>query len=447
MIRFEVYRSRENVTYDQIEQQVLDLLQRYSRAAIHDGDQQLLESLREGAQEHADPKLSSRTWLATAVMYMIEGEREKAFDACAQGLEFVQGTDTDHEVDLLVLQGRLLLANDARAALEVLTRAHDMSTRIHGAPQIHTRLRLADALAALGDTTKAIELIRWCEQQYEIAGNVDGRSTVLRRLCSVMLNAGHHAPVIEYATEAIRISEDRPYARVEAYKFLAMALTKAKSYMEAFEVARQALDQSKNVSTKHTRADCLGILGDIYLAINDLPQALSTYAEALEVYTKLGFDNGVVMCLKSIGETYTRSGDAKEAITVMNNALDIANTINNSALINAIVDALSAVHAEIGETSEAERVALLRREITLDAESEKASKKSINKALSVFRSAKSQQSSPLPTFADLQKVSATPVRTRLQWLRSARNNAHRRLPQPVSKFSCWGASPYHETAY
>ena len=358
-----------------------------TRGVTSDSALQEIKKYRDQMHAEGNEMEEARAILAMSVHFMVSNNNPMSMDLAQQGLQLVEGTRTDLEVDLHVMLCRVSLANDVNAAIAHIQKAHGMSVELHGKARPNVSLRYGEALAAAGDAKRALAFMREAELTYELEQNNYGRSTTLRRMCSLLLGTGHNLAVIEYANEAIAISQGlgSPLAEINAFKFLAMALTKVGQLSEAFEVARKALDLSEQRSRDHMVADCTGVLGDVYRALNDLPNALKLYARALSMYKEFGFKNGEAYALNAMAEIYAKADRYKEAEKLFDQADQLAEAISNRTIHRSVAIGRAGMYARMGRNDEADKIL---ESVSLDLESltaERPSGQVVEEAVRTFR--------------------------------------------------------------
>jgi len=213
-----------------------------------------------------------------------------------------------------------------------------LSKHVNGHPSPSVMLRHAEAIGAKGDVEGSIALLRQAEALFELDDDASGRILVLLRLCVQLINTHQYPLVIEYATEVIGLADalDRRMAKVNAFKFLAMALNGIGKPAEAYEVGKRALDLAEAHYPGHLVGDCSGVLGDVYLKLNDLPTALNCFARALSVYRETGHRNGQALCLIRMAEVYGTAGQLDLAERLLAEADELCEAIGNAVLKRSV---------------------------------------------------------------------------------------------------------------
>jgi len=344
------------------------------------------------ARSTGEPPLIAHALLYKANDAMIKGDLRGAVSFCHEGLELVRGKGLHLEADLLVMESRQVLANDVQRALDLTSQAMAVSSSIFGTARPNVMIRRAEAIGASGDVQGAIALLKQAEAISEVDGDTHGRLTALNALNIQLINAEQYESVIEYTTESIDLAEQlgRSMAKVNAFKFLAMALGRTGHLAEAFEVGQRALDLAERQFPGAIVGDCNGVLGDIYLELNDLRSALVCYSRALRIYRETGHLNGQAMCLMFMGETYARAQEVEQAEKLLDRAEKLAREIGNEVIIKRTVYA---------------RAGLLVR---LERDTPASSK--VDAALHAFRAiAGSTTSQKLPDPEEIERESLSPV--------------------------------------
>lgn len=362
------------------------------------------------SEKSSNLDLTAKILSCIAGFHMVAGDRSDALKNAESGLSAVRGSGTETEVDLLVITARLIMANDVARALSLLEEAYGWSKRLHGTAKPHVILRYGEALGASGDLNGAIAHLRMAEQLYELADDLVGRANVLQRMCVQLINASHYAEAIEYASETLQVADHlpNPLVRINALKFLAIALTKAGRLAEAFEVARKALDVARSRPESHLVADLNGVLGDIYLDLNDHRTALTLFSAAYQHYRHRGFRNGEAICLSRMAETYARVGEFKQAETLFERAEQLSLQVANQPIYRATVIVHAAMYVRQGREEEADRLLNTIHSSLRTIQSTTPSERSIEEAISTFRAiTKATTSLSLPSVDDLLTSSDT----------------------------------------
>lgn len=316
-----------------------------------------LEALLAEHQNSADDHLSARVHYALATHHMIRTQLDVAIQHCENGLRLIGGKQSPLEVELLVLLSRQYIANNVIKAREITTIAMDLSQQFNGHVTPSVLLRHAEAVGANGDVEGSIELLRQAEALFELEGDEAGRVVVLLRLCVQLINNRQFALVIEYATEVIGLADalGRRMAKVNGFKFLAMALTGIGKPAEAYEVGKRALDIAEEHYPGHLVGDCCGVLGDVYLKLNDLPTALNCFARARNVYRESGHLNGQALCLTRMAEVYGTAGKPELAEQLLVEADQLCDEIGNTVLKRSVAFVRAGLymrqHKETGTSS------------------------------------------------------------------------------------------------
>jgi len=368
-----------------------------------------LESLIAAQQNIDDANAVARVHYALATHHMIRARLDDAIQHCEFGLKVIAGAQSPLEVELLVLLSRQYIANNVIKARELSTNAMALSKQINGQVSPSVLLRHAEAVGANGDVEGSIELLRQAEARFELDGEESGRILVLLRLCVQLINNRQFALVVEYATEVIGLADalGRRMAKVNAFKFLAMALTGIGKPAEAYEVGKRALDLAEEHFPGHLVGDCCGVLGDVYLKLNDLPTALSYFSRALTVYRESGHKNGQALCLIRLGEVYGTAGQPDVAERLLVEADVLCDEIGNAVLKR------SAAFVRAGS--------FMRQQ----NESGRSATDAVDKAVEVFRRiAASTVTLPLPNLYEIE-AGALPIPSKIEEIvASSRDETH-----------------------
>ena len=329
-----------------------------TQGATSDGVLRAIETALDQAQQSKSAEAIAKCLLYKANHYMIAGEYARSLELCEEGLNHVRGTGSHLEADLYVMMSRQTLANDVQRALAFTAKAMSISAAIFGTARPNVMIHHAKALGESGELAAAIQLLRQAEALFDVDNDLQGQVTALAALCVQMINTRQYAVAVEYAAELIGLAEQagRPMAKVNAFKFLAMALGGTGHVSEALRVGHEALSLAEREFPGTIVGDCNGVLGDIYQQLNDLRSALVCYSRALRVYRETGHQNGIAMCLLHMGETYAQADEQDQAERLLAKASQVATEIGNTVIVRRTAYARAGLYVRVGDRDRAEEV-------------------------------------------------------------------------------------------
>ena len=120
-----------------------------TRGVTSDSALQEIKKYRDQMHAEGNEIEEARAILAMSVHFMVSNNNPMSMDLAQQGLQLVEGTRTDLEVDLHVMLCRVSLANDVNAAIAHIQKAHGMSVELHGKARPNVSLRYGEACAKL----------------------------------------------------------------------------------------------------------------------------------------------------------------------------------------------------------------------------------------------------------------------------------------------------------
>ena len=154
-----------------------------------------------------------------------------------------------------------------------------------------------------------------------------------------------------YARKALSISKPRgwEYATWDASKHIGQCFWAQEKYDSAlfyYNEARKAIERMENGGTSPTaperysqreiddaKSSLYGAIGNLYSMQDSIPQAMSYYAKAGEIFEKYGWNSSNAVLHYNIGETWLDEGDFKAAKKAYLKALDYATAGNDSLWI------------------------------------------------------------------------------------------------------------------
>ena len=176
-----------------------------------------------------------------------------------------------------------------------------------------------------------------------------------------------------YARKALSISKPRgwEYATWDASKHIGQCFWAQEKYDSAlfyYNEARKAIERMENGGTSPTaperysqaeiddaKSSLYGAIGNLYSMQDSIPQAMSYYAKAGEIFEKYGWNSSNAVLHYNIGETWLDEGDFKAAKKAYLKALDYATAENDSLWIAAGHKGLGRLYLVQGKTGKALR--------------------------------------------------------------------------------------------
>lgn len=279
--------KKQATVYEKITQIRLNLGD--TKQAIED-IKKLLEIYQALGDKQAEGKIHS----SLGVVYGRLGEKEKQLEAYQKGLSIFQTIgDKNSEASLLFFLG-LLLEDD-------------------------------------GKIEKALDYYNQVLLLRETTDNKQGQLNVLSKISQVYLQIGKSQKALEFAQKALDIEKEIGnitnksillYQKGSIY-FLLKDFTRARDcYQESLALARL----TKNTEQE---AAALNAIGKTY--ISDTGESLKYYLQAITLYKSIGKSFELPSPLIGVAITYSLLGDYKKAEEYLNQALALAQELNDKA--------------------------------------------------------------------------------------------------------------------
>jgi eukaryotic-like serine/threonine-protein kinase len=184
------------------------------------------------------------------------------------------------------------------------------------------------------------------------------------RLGLLYLDVGKHAAArreLDRALELAQAARD-PLVESEALRLLATLLTTIGRNAEALELAQRALAVvvgSPGANTEREplqqRAQALNAVGNVHVHTGRLREAVSTYAEALVIYRRLGVRRLEASTLNNMGWVFVGLGEYEEALVHYKRSLRLAQELGDRAGIGVKLANIGQTYADLGDFERARR--------------------------------------------------------------------------------------------
>lgn len=295
----------------------------------HDRSEQTLayvEAIVRDARAANDVDMLARALHIKCGVHMARGHMKDAKATIAEAYDVIRGAHTRREVDVLIMYGRTEISQGGlERSIELLHQARDLAQDLGIAdttPRLFLRLGEAYSFAARYD--EAYACLRKALDLYERGDDTLGCGLTALRLASMLAMRGDLTPSLEWALEALALgneTEDVVF-QVNALGLINQILLKLKRLPEAFDAGRRGLELASRHGIGQHQAELTGSLGDVYLGMLDLDNALKQYASAYNLFDAFQSTVGCAMCLVGFGQVYGAAGDIERAMTVIQRAED-----------------------------------------------------------------------------------------------------------------------------
>ena len=198
------------------------------------------------------------------------------------------------------------------------------------------------------------------------AGDPHGQVEALCRLGMLYLDVGRHAAARRELTHALELARRAAYpvGESEALRLLATLQTSLGKNGEALELAREALAildaagrpaPALDRATLLARAQALQVVGSVHVLTGRLREAVSTHAESLVIYRRLGARRLEAQTLSSMGWVLVGLGEFEEALVHYKRSLKLAQELGDRAGIGGKLASIGQAYADLGDLERGRR--------------------------------------------------------------------------------------------
>ena len=159
---------------------------------------------------------------------------------------------------------------------------------------------------------------------------------------------------LKYGNEANSLAKSIDFKTGYAKGLLHMGQVymKANDYVIAKRYFNSALKYSRDNELNNIIPICLGSLGIVSENLCNYPESISYYTECQKVYTEINDTTGIIKCKINIGNVYKAIGQRSKAVSVLLDALKIAEAENLKLIKSACLNNLSTLYQEMGKNDE-----------------------------------------------------------------------------------------------
>jgi tetratricopeptide (TPR) repeat protein len=324
----------------------------------------LLQETRPFAAEFSIRQNDEQVFAGALVLWT----EENPVDALAEHERLKRDANSEwyaeREVEILIARGRCyLMLSQLSEASECFQQALDLG-RARGDPS--REAFLLDSLGFIhrrrGELERAMQYYNECIAIYKASGNPVQYANTLNNLSNVLRLKGNIEEalrVCKYALNSRRklVQERKTSERAIAFSLSTLGLIYIDS--ESFGLAEQVLKEAieTSIHAKDTRNIAMGKvrLGRVYLAREELEQAKLLFEEA----EKLSMDVNPEVLIASLnrqGRIYLRQGYWKEALPLLERALEVANHIHDHyQQVESLIDYATALE-HLNQKDEAQQM-------------------------------------------------------------------------------------------
>ncbi|MGZ3407884.1 MAG: tetratricopeptide repeat protein, partial [Polyangia bacterium] len=180
------------------------------------------------------------------------------------------------------------------------------------------------------------------------------------RLGLLYLDVGRHAAARRELDRALELAQraGAPLVESEALRLLATLLMNIGKNAEALELAQRALQvigDSVERDPLLARAQALNAVGNVHVHTGRLREAVSSYAEALVIYRRLGVRRLEAATLNNMGWVFVGLGEYEEALVHYKRSLRLAQELGDRAGIGIKLANIGQTYTDLGDFERARR--------------------------------------------------------------------------------------------
>jgi predicted ATPase/class 3 adenylate cyclase len=222
-----------------------------------------------------------------------------------------------------------------------LREVHAMRKHAAALPGVEGRQREAEAFCRLGllylDVGKHAAARRELDRALGLArsaGAILVESEALRLLATLLMNIGKNAEALELAQEALKVvgtDTDQAHllARAQALNAVGNVHVHTGRLRDAVSSYAEALVIYRRLGTRRLEAAALNNMGWVFVGLGEYEEALVHYKRSLRIAQDLGDRAGIGVKLANIGQTYADLGDFERARRYLDKALEIHNALGD----------------------------------------------------------------------------------------------------------------------
>jgi tetratricopeptide (TPR) repeat protein/class 3 adenylate cyclase len=203
------------------------------------------------------------------------------------------------------------------------------------------------------------------------AGAVLVESEALRLLATLLMNIGKNAEALQLAEDALRVigtDSDNAHllARAQALNAVGNVHVHTGHLRDAVSSYAEALVIYRRLGTRRLEAAALNNMGWVFVGLGEYEEALVHYKRSLRIAQELGDRAGIGVKLANIGQTYADLGDFDRARRYLDKALEIHTALGDQPGLADAMISLGQVALRQERTEDAG--ALLERGLELASE-------------------------------------------------------------------------------
>ena len=291
-------------------------------------------AIKSGSRKYEAIALDNR-----GICNMFSGDFAKAKALFEESLEIAIGinhsrgiTESYQNLSVIAMQVDADYPKAKEYALKILNVAEENSDVEAMAKAIGV---LANISLYNGDYTTAEESYIRVNKMAEEVGNISILLINTNNLAGLYLNQLNFPKAIKVFTKAAEVAElhGRNFDAARSYTALSDLYSSQREYKKALSYINQAINLSVG-GDQSIVSGSLMVRGDIYFNLEQLPQALENYLEAVEIAEKVGYKLQLSHALIWLGKFYIEQGDILKATDYAFRGLKIAEETGELSTIN-----------------------------------------------------------------------------------------------------------------
>lgn len=291
---------------------------------------QMSEALETLAKEISTPKAMGMALTAKARYYQRTGDYDQAMQLYTSAIEKLGGEDAYVE-KAKALDGMGMVHSyigqpkQAIARSEEAIKYFDMANDPIGM-KANCMNNIGNAYGRIGDITMSI---KYYQKALEVAAEYqqEKNTTHIRANMALQMNlmGRSEEAIVEFRQCYDEFkAKGSKVAMAVVMQNMALCHSSLGEYSDAVELFMRSMIDLKQLDYQDALADGHKGLAIVYLAMKGYHEATSELLDALAIYTKLGYVNGVVECLDLLGRSYMSQGKPDMAKDMWQRALKTA---------------------------------------------------------------------------------------------------------------------------
>lgn len=282
-----------------------------------------------------------------------------------------EGDGLRERIQALMDMNSALLGKDYARSVELCRQAVSLAEELQDdAVTANCHIELARACWKVGDMVEAQHHYDRCRVLNLKMGDHGGLGQAYCGLGIVHGALNDHANAIEFFEKGAQASERAGDDVTLAHNLgnLGMVHRKLNDYTTALRYFARALaiDRALGEAGRQGVANMLTAIAGVMVFQGEYEGAITKLEEALVLHEQTGNPRGMATTYSNIGLTYDKMGQQAHAITYLNRALAMAESIHYKVLVPELHQNLSDLYAAIGDDDEALRHIALRKEFMME---------------------------------------------------------------------------------